>query len=66
VVDDAIDENTDLGPLISPKEIDRIEDWVNADVASGAQLMTGGKRINAAHKPAALKHKLAQNDTYWL
>ncbi len=55
VVGDAIDENTDLGPLISPKEIDRIEDWVNAAVASGAQLMTGGKRINAvSYAPTVL------------
>ncbi len=55
VVGDAIDENTDLGPLISPKEIDRIEGWVNAAVASGAQLMTGGKRINAvSYAPTVL------------
>jgi len=46
VVGDAINEDSDLGPLILPKETDRIEAWVNEAVAEGAQLITGGKRIN--------------------
>ncbi len=55
IVGDAINEDSDLGPLISPKETDRIELWVNEAVASGAQLMTGGKRINqVAYEPTVL------------
>ncbi|OIR24916.1 hypothetical protein BGC33_12105 [Bathymodiolus thermophilus thioautotrophic gill symbiont] len=55
VVGDAINENTDLGPLISPQATDRIEAWVNEAIASGAQLMTGGKRINAvSYAPTVL------------
>lgn len=55
IVGDAINEDCDLGPLISPKETDRIELWVNEAIASGAQLMTGGKRINSVtYEPTVL------------
>lgn len=46
VVGDAINEDTDLGPLILPREVDRVELWVNEAIAEGATCMTGGKRIN--------------------
>ena len=55
VVGDAINEDSDLGPLISAKETDRIETWVNEAVEQGATLLTGGKRINAAsYEPTVL------------
>ncbi|SFV85034.1 aldehyde dehydrogenase [hydrothermal vent metagenome] len=55
IVGDAINEETDLGPLISSRETDRIESWVNEAVATGAQLITGGKRINdISYEPTVL------------
>ncbi len=55
VVGDAINEDSDLGPLISPKETDRIEAWVNEAIDSGATLLTGGKRINSvSYQPTVL------------
>jgi acyl-CoA reductase-like NAD-dependent aldehyde dehydrogenase len=55
VVGDAISENSDLGPLISAHETDRIETWVAEAVAEGAELMTGGKRLNAvSYAPTVL------------
>ncbi len=39
-------ETTDVGPLIRPAEVDRIEDWVNEAVNLGAQIKTGGKRLS--------------------
>jgi len=55
VVGDAINEDSDLGPLILPKETDRIETWVNEAVEEGAQLITGGKRINkVSYEPTVL------------
>ncbi len=55
VVGDAIDEKTDVGPLILPKEVDRVEAWVNEAIAEGATLITGGKRINAvSYSPTVL------------
>lgn len=46
VTGDPIDKNTDVGPMIAPQEVDRIEDWVNDAVEGGAKLLLGGKRIN--------------------
>ena len=55
VVGDAINEDSDLGPLILPKETDRIETWVNEAIEEGAQLITGGKRINeVSYEPTVL------------
>lgn len=55
IVGNAINEDSDLGPLISPKETDRIEAWVNEAVAEGAQVLTGGKRINdVSYEPTVL------------
>lgn len=41
-----LDQKTDVGPLITPKEVDRVEEWVNEAIEKGAQLITGGKRIS--------------------
>lgn len=38
-------EETEVGPLIRPREVDRVEDWVSDAVSKGAELLTGGKRI---------------------
>ena len=55
VVGDPLDEKTDIGPLISPDEVDRIEKWVNEAVADGAELLCGGERISdTCYKPTIL------------
>lgn len=55
VVGDATNEDSDLGPLISAKETDRIETWVNEAIDEGAELLCGGKRINAvSYEPTVL------------
>ncbi len=41
-----LDKETDIGPLISPLEVDRVEQWVNEAVDAGAKLLVGGKRIS--------------------
>lgn len=47
VVGNPIDKRTDVGPLITPEEVGRVEAWVNEAVLDGAQLLIGGKRISA-------------------
>jgi acyl-CoA reductase-like NAD-dependent aldehyde dehydrogenase len=47
IVGNAIDERSDLGPIISEREVDRIALWVNEAIEQGAVLLTGGRRINA-------------------
>ncbi len=44
-VGDPMDKKTDVGPLISPKEVDRVEAWVNEAALSGGKILCGGKRI---------------------
>lgn len=46
IVGNPFDKTTDVGSLISPKEVDRVEEWVNEAIADGAKLITGGKRIS--------------------
>lgn len=46
VVGDPLDEKTEVGPLILPKEVDRIEEWVNEAITKGAKVLCGGKRIS--------------------
>jgi acyl-CoA reductase-like NAD-dependent aldehyde dehydrogenase len=41
-VGDPLDPETDVGPLISPKDRDRVKDWVDEALAEGAELLTGG------------------------
>ncbi|CAA0091833.1 Succinate-semialdehyde dehydrogenase [NADP(+)] GabD [BD1-7 clade bacterium] len=43
---DASDPDTDVGPLIRPSEVNRVEEWVNEAIDAGAIVSTGGKRIN--------------------
>ncbi len=46
IVDDPADAETDVGPLIRPGEVDRVERWVREAVDGGAECVTGGKRLN--------------------
>ena len=47
--------STEVGPLIRPKELDRVESWVNDAVAAGARLVCGGRRINrTCYSPTVL------------
>jgi acyl-CoA reductase-like NAD-dependent aldehyde dehydrogenase len=45
VVGDPLDPATDIGPLISPDEVTRIQEWVDEAINGGAQLLTSGQRI---------------------
>jgi len=47
-VGDPLDASTDVGPLATPQIVDDIEKQVNASVAAGAKLLTGGKRLRDA------------------
>jgi acyl-CoA reductase-like NAD-dependent aldehyde dehydrogenase len=46
IVGDAINEDTDVGPLISENEVTRVDKWVKEAINEGATLLTGGKIIN--------------------
>jgi acyl-CoA reductase-like NAD-dependent aldehyde dehydrogenase len=46
VVGDPLDEKTEVGPLILPKEVDRVEDWVKEAKEKGSEVLCGGKRLS--------------------
>lgn len=41
---DPKDESTFIGPVISDKEADRMETWIQSAIKAGAKLLCGGKR----------------------
>ena len=46
IVGDQLDQASEVGPLITPKEVDRIEQWVESATASGAKVLAGGKKLS--------------------
>ncbi len=55
VVGNQMDKTTEVGPLILPREVDRVEEWVNEAIEAGAKLLCGGKRISeSCYKPTIL------------
>ena len=55
IVGDPMDEKTEVGPLIMPREVDRVEKWVQEAVDGGAILLCGGNRISdTCYQPTVL------------
>jgi len=46
IVGNQMDEKTEVGPLILPREVDRVEEWVNEAIEAGTKVLCGGKRIS--------------------
>jgi acyl-CoA reductase-like NAD-dependent aldehyde dehydrogenase len=53
-VGDPRDPDTDIGPLISVKDAQRVESWVNEALAAGATRLYGGQREGAMFPPTIL------------
>ncbi len=49
-VGDPMDENTDVGPMITQQDVFRIQDWIEEAVQKGAKLEVGG--VSCAEKTA--------------
>lgn len=45
-VGDPSNAKTEVGPLISTKEVDRVESWVKEAITKGAKCLCGGNRIS--------------------
>lgn len=54
VVGDPLDERVDVGPMIDPAEVDRIESWVDEARQGGARVLTGGRRTETVYWPTVL------------
>lgn len=51
-----LEEDTDMGPMITEGEARRVEEWVKEAVAMGAELLTGGKRKGTLFEPTVLRN----------
>jgi acyl-CoA reductase-like NAD-dependent aldehyde dehydrogenase len=54
VTGDPMDPNTDVGPLIDEKALDRIDTWVREAIEAGARSLTGGERDGRCYLPTVL------------
>ena len=48
IVGNATDAETQCGPLIRNREVDRVEEWVSEAVSAGAELICGGERLSGS------------------
>jgi acyl-CoA reductase-like NAD-dependent aldehyde dehydrogenase len=56
-VGDPTSETTEVGPLISPKEVDRIDQWVKEAVDDDGELLCGGNKISdTCYSPTVIKN----------
>ena len=53
-VGDPTSDKTEIGPLIRPEEIQRVDQWVNDAVADGARLLCGGAPLSDTCYPATV------------
>ena len=55
VLGDPLDKHTEVGPLILPREVDRVELWVDEAREQGAEVLCGGHRISdSCYAPTVL------------
>jgi acyl-CoA reductase-like NAD-dependent aldehyde dehydrogenase len=53
-VGDPLDEQTQMGPMVSEKEAARVEAWIAEAVENGAEILTGGERQGLLFEPTVL------------
>jgi glyceraldehyde-3-phosphate dehydrogenase (NADP+) len=51
---DQLDEAVKVGPMIRESEAARVDEWVRDAVATGARLLTGGRRQGALYAPTVV------------
>jgi glyceraldehyde-3-phosphate dehydrogenase (NADP+) len=49
-----MEKETDVGPMVRESDAQRVSQWIDEAVASGAQLICGGQRHKAVIQPAVL------------
>src|SRR5262249_39378438 len=54
VVGDPLDEATDVGPLITQDDAERVEEWLQEAVEGGARILTGGGRDGSLFQPTVI------------
>ena len=60
-----MDEETDMGPMITETEALRVENWVKDAVNEGAKIICGGSRVNALVQPTVLENVAKTSRIYY-
>jgi len=56
-VGDPMDETTDVGPMISPQDVERIKTWIEEAVKDGAKVVYGGNPLSeTVFEPTVMTH----------
>jgi len=55
-IGDKMNGDTDMGPMISESEAERVEHWIAEAVEKGATIATGGKRTGTLVEPTVLEN----------
>jgi acyl-CoA reductase-like NAD-dependent aldehyde dehydrogenase len=54
-VGNPLDISTDVGPMIKPSEVDRVDAWVKEALSEGGELLCGGNRVSkTCYEPTLL------------
>jgi acyl-CoA reductase-like NAD-dependent aldehyde dehydrogenase len=62
-VGDPLSDETDIGPIVNAKSLENMEGIVNRTIKSGAELLTGGERVNSKgyfFRPTIFKNVLPE------
>lgn len=55
VVGNAVEEGTEVGPLIRTREVDRVADWVSEAAEGGGRILCGGRKLGeTAYAPTVV------------
>jgi acyl-CoA reductase-like NAD-dependent aldehyde dehydrogenase len=57
---DPLDPETDVGPLITHGDLERVSEWVDEAVQAGAEVLVGGKREDPFYAPTVLANTTPQ------
>jgi acyl-CoA reductase-like NAD-dependent aldehyde dehydrogenase len=49
-----LDESTDMGPMISERDAQRLEEWIDEATKAGAEVLAGGHRQGSLYEPTVL------------
>ncbi len=56
VLGDPLDENTDVGPLVNPAALTRLQSWIGEALDLGGALLLGGEARGSVLPPTILEH----------
>jgi glyceraldehyde-3-phosphate dehydrogenase (NADP+) len=51
-----LEEDCDMGPMITEMEAKRVEEWITAAIQAGARIRCGGKRLGTVIEPTVLEN----------